>query len=157
MEKARANKILILGIDGMDPVLTKKYVEAGKMPNTKKIIERGAQREDLTMLGAHPTITPPMWTTLATGCYPMVHGITCFSRQSPDNLDEMLYNLDSRNCLAEPLWNVFAENGKKTLVFHWPGSSWPPTSDSPNLHVVDGTQPGVVNMGVAEVESELVI
>ena len=157
MEKARANKILILGIDGMDPVLTKKYVEAGKMPNTKKIIERGAQREDLTMLGAHPTTTPPMWTTLATGCYPMVHGITCFSRQSPDNLDEMLYNLDSRNCLAEPLWNVFEENGKKTLVFHWPGSSWPPTSDSPNLHVVDGTQPGVVNMGVVEVESELVM
>ena len=34
------------------------------------------------------------------------------------------------------LWNVFAEAGKQTLVWHWPGSSWPPTSDSPNLHVV---------------------
>lgn len=157
MKRAQAEKILVLGIDGMDPNLTRKYVEKGVMPNTKAFIERGAQREDLVMLGAHPTITPPMWTTLACGCYPMVHGITCFSRQSPDNLDEMLYNLDSRNCQAEPLWNVFAENNKKTLVFHWPGSSWPPTSDSPNLHVVDGTQPGVVNMGVAQVESELIM
>ena len=124
------------------------------MPNTKAIIERGSARADLVMLGGQPTVTPPMWTTLATGCSPMVHGITDFSRQSATDLDKMEYNLDSRNCKAEPLWNVFAEAGKKTLVWHWPGSSWPPTSDNPNLHVVDGTQPGTVNMGTGQVESE---
>ena len=37
----------------------------------------------------------------------------------------------------------------KTLVFHWPGSSWPPTSDSENLHVIEGTQPSALNYGVA--------
>lgn len=59
-----------------------------------------------------------------------------------------MYALDSRMCHAEQLWNVFAEAGKRTLVWHWPGSSWPPTSDSPNLNVVDGTQPAAVGMGV---------
>ena len=63
--KALADKILVLGIDGMDPRLTCKYVAEGKMPNTKAFIERCAQREDLVMLGGQPTVTPSMWTTLA--------------------------------------------------------------------------------------------
>lgn len=51
------------------------------------------------------------------------------------------------------LWNIFAEEAnKKTLVWHWPGSSWPPTSDSENLHVVDGAQPASVNYGVGIVD-----
>ncbi len=155
--KALANKILILGVDGMDPRLTRKYVDEGKMPNVKKYIERGACREDLVMLGAHPTVTPPMWTTLATGCYANVHGITGFYRASDRGLDTIEYNMDSRNCRAEPLWNVFAEAGKKTLVWHWPGSSWPPTSDNPNLMVVDGTAPGSVGMAVATVDKEFLV
>ena len=43
------NKVLILGVDGMDPGLTKKYLDAGKMPNVKKFIEAGACREDLVL------------------------------------------------------------------------------------------------------------
>lgn len=72
------NKVLVLGIDGMDPMITKKYLEKGVMPNLQKIVERGAQREDLVMLGSVPTVTPPMWTTLATGALPATHGITDF-------------------------------------------------------------------------------
>lgn len=153
----KADKILILGIDGMDPHLTKKYMAQGLMPNTKTFYERGASREDLVLLGGVPTITPPMWTTLSTGCYPYVHGITDFSRQSPEDLDKTEYTLDSHLCHAEQLWNVFAEAGKKTLVWHWPGCSWPPTSDSPNLSVVDGTQPGGVNVGTATVEHDFLL
>ena len=150
-------KILMLGVDGMDPRLTRKFVDEGKMPNVKKYIGRGACRKDLVLLGAQPTITPPMWTTLATGAYPCTHGITCISRQSPTNLAAYRYVLDSRLCKAEQLWNVTAEAGKKTLIFHWPGSSWPPTSDSPNLYVVDGSAPGSVNMGVAQREDEFIL
>lgn len=155
--KATAHKILILGVDGMDPRLTCRYVAEGKMPNTQQFIERGAQRQDLSMLGGVPTVTPPMWTTLATGAYPVTHGITCFWRQSKENLDLAEYNLDSRLCQAEQLWNVFVEAGKKTLVFHWPGASWPPSSDSPLLHVVDGTQPSSVNCGIATVDKDFIL
>ena len=153
-KKALSSKILVLGVDGMDPSLTKRFLEMGKMPHLKNIIERGAAREDLQLLGGVPTVTPPMWTTLATGAYPYTHGITAFFRQDKENLDTTCYNLDSRNCKAEPLWNVFAEAGKKTLVWHWPGSSWPPTSDSPNLSVVDGVVPASINMGNAVVDWE---
>lgn len=154
--EALADKILCLGVDGLDPRLTRKYVDMGIMPNVKQYIERGAQRHDLVMLGGHPTVTPPMWTTLATGANSNVHGITGFFRLAED-LDRTAYNLDSRFCKAEQVWNCFAEAGKKTLVWHWPGSSWPPSSDSENLMVVDGTSPGSVGMSVAQVEFEYLV
>ena len=152
MENKR--KIIVVRIDGMDPRLAKKYLDAGKMPNLKKLLKRGSAREDLVMLGAVPTITPPMWTTLCTGAYPGTHGITDFWNQHPTELDTLVYSLDSRNCKAEQLWNVLAEEGRKTLVWHWPGSSWPPTSDSPNLSVVEGTTPSDINFVNGSMEFE---
>ena len=126
------------------------------MPNLKKFMERGACREDLVMLGGHPTVTPPMWTTLATGCYANVHGITGYFRQG-SGLDKIVDNFDSRQCKAEPIWNVLADAGVKTAIFHWPGSSWPPTSDSENLMVVDGSSPGAVGMAVNQVDNEFLV
>ena len=155
--QAYTNKLLVLGVDGMDPRISKRMMDDGRMPNLKAFRDRGATRDDMRLLGAIPTITPPCWTTLATGAYPGTHGITCYWRQSPDSLDAVVYNMDSRNCVAEQMWNVTTEAGLKTLVWHWPGSSWPPSSDSDLLHVVDGTQPGSVNMGVAQMDWEKII
>lgn len=157
MSKTLTNKVLLLGVDGLDPRLTSKFLKEGKLPNIKKFVDQGAQKEDLKLICTPPTITPPLWTTLATGALPVTHGITCFWRQDPVHLDTASYNLDSRLCHAEPLWNVTAEAGMKTLVWHWPGSSWPPTSQSPNLHVVDGTQPTMINGGVARVDLEKIV
>ena len=152
---ALADKIMIVGIDGMDPKLTMKYMAEGKMPNTKRILERGVASKDLFMLGGMPTCTPPMWTSMATGVLPNVHGLTDFSRHAPENRFGLTYGMSSTFVNAEQIWNVTAEAGYKTLVWHWP-VAWPPTSDSPNLHVVDGTQPAMVNMGVAQHEAEFI-
>ena len=157
MREALTEKLLVLGVDGMDPRLTKKFLDEGKLANIKAYIDRGACREDLVMLGAQPTVTPPMWTTLATGAYPVTHGITDFYRQSPHELDMICYNLDSRLCQAEQIWNCFAEAGKKTLVWHWPGAAWPPSSDSPNLLVVDGSSPGTVNQARGQLEQDFLV
>lgn len=158
MTKAEDRKVLVLGVDGMDPRLSRKFLAKGVMPNLQKLIDRGSCRDDLVLLGGHPTVTPPMWTTLACGCYANVHGITAFYRQSHDHpLDTIEYNMDSTNCQAEPMWNATAEAGKKTLVWHWPGSSWPPTSDSPNLMVVDGSSPGCVGMATSTLEVEFLM
>ena len=152
--KSLSEKVLILGVDGLDPALTAQYLSEGKLPHIKQYIQRGACREDLSMLGAMPTVTPPMWTTLATGAYPGTHGITDFWNQDLEYLDTMVYAFDSRKCQAEQLWNVFAEAEKQTLVWHWPGSSWPPSSDSEYLHVVDGTSPPIIQYGCAIVDWE---
>ena len=152
-----SKKLIVLGVDGMDYKLTKRLMDEGKMPNIQEFVRRGAARENLEMLGCVPTITPPMWTTLATGAYAGTHGITCFWNQDHNDLSSLVYSLDSTLCKAEPVWNCTAEAGYKTLVWHWPGSSWPPTSDSPNLSVVDGTQPGFVNFGNGKKESDFLL
>ena len=60
--KALTDNVIVLGVDGFEPSLAKKFMDQGKMPNLKKFVERGAARADLTLLGAMPTVTPPMWT-----------------------------------------------------------------------------------------------
>ena len=142
--KALTEKVALLGIDGMDPRFSRKLVDEGKMPNLKKLIEKGSARKDLRLLGAVPTITPPMWATLATGAYPMTHGIEDFFISPKGDFDFSYSGFYSISLKAEPLWDVTAEAGKKTLVWHWPGGSWPPTSDSENLMVVDGTSAGAL-------------
>lgn len=152
----KTKKVFIMGIDGMDPKITQQYIDEGLMPNLVKFLERGSARENLAMIGGQPTVTPPMWTTLATGASPYVHSVHSFSRAG-DYIGLAGYNFDSRNCLAEQLWNVTAEAGIKTLVWHWPGSAWPPSSDNPNLCVIDGTQPEGVNCGNSVIEEEKVM
>ncbi len=155
---ALTEKIAVIGVDGFEPRLAKKFLDQGKMPNLQKFIDKGSCRDDLVLLGAMPTVTPTLWTTLSTGAYPGTHGITCFFGHNHGHLDSLVYNLDSRRCKAEPLWNILAEEaGKKTLVWHWPGSSWPVTSDSPNLHVVEGTQPQTINTGIAGVDISKIV
>ena len=147
--KGLSDKVILLGIDGMDPKFSRKMVDEGHMPNLKKLIEKGSARHDLRLLGGVPTITPPMWTTLATGAYPMTHGIEDFNIGMKGELDVNFAGIYSKYCHAEQLWNVTAEAGKMTLVWHWPGSAWPPSSDSENLYVVDGTTPGALGFGYA--------
>ena len=152
-----SDKIMVVGVDGLDPRLSRHYIDAGKMPNLQKIVERGAQRKDLVLLGSQPTVTPPQWTTLATGANPVVHGICQFDRTIPGRINQRGYNLDSRNVKAEAAWNCLAEAGRKTLVFHWPGGAWPPTSASENLMVIDGSAPGSVGSSTMQVDGEMLV
>lgn len=47
--KAYTDKILVIGVDGLDPRLSKKYIGEGRMPNFEKLIARGSCREDLSL------------------------------------------------------------------------------------------------------------
>lgn len=119
MKTPLSQKVLVLGIDGMDPMLTKSLLNQGKLPAIKEYITKGAAREDLVLLGALPTITPPMWTTLSTGAYPATYGITCFWGQDKENTWEA-YNDWQAACL-----NYFIETDQFDVIFS-------------HLHNVDG-------------------
>ena len=92
-------KVLVLGIDGMDPKLCRRLLDEGRLPNIQKMLDRGSARKDLVMLGGVPTITPPMWTTLATGAYPNTHGVTCYWNSHPTELDRLEYTFDTSKML----------------------------------------------------------
>lgn len=133
-------KLIVLGIDGMDPKMTRRLVDEGRLPNIKKFLEKGAARHDLVLLGGVPTITPPMWTTLATGAYPNTHGITCYWNSHPTELDRLIYTFDTSQIKAEQIWETAVKAGKKALVWTWP-CCWPARIDNPNLHIVGGLAP----------------
>lgn len=54
------------------------------------------------------------------------------------------------------MWNCIAEAGKKVLVWTWPGASWPPSSNSENLHVVGGMAPMGPNMVGCDIDKECI-
>ncbi len=150
--KAAAEKLLLLGVDGLDPRLTKKYVEKARCLMAKVYRPRclpGRLGDAGWTSDRDASDVDDSGHRLLCQC-PRHNGITGVVRISIRSTTISI----SRNCLAEPLWNVFAEAGKKTLVWHWPGTSWPPTCDNDNLMVIDGTSPGCVGMATSQVEAE---
>ena len=76
----RTNKVIILGIDGMDPGLLVRFANEGIMPNFKKLIDRGGFRKLRTSL---PPQSPVAWSNFITGKNPGGHGIFDFIHRDP--------------------------------------------------------------------------
>ena len=75
-------KVIILGIDGMDPVVTEKMMKDGKLPNFTKMAENGFYGRLST---TNPPQSPVAWASFITGCNPGRHGIFDFLKRNPDN------------------------------------------------------------------------
>jgi len=73
--KNKASRVIIVGLDGMDPDLAARYMEEGKLANLSKIRETGTFRKLQTTL---PPISPVAWSTFTTGVDPSRHNIFDF-------------------------------------------------------------------------------
>lgn len=155
--KKLADKIMVLGVDGMDPRLTRRYIDEGHLPNLKKLAEMGAQRHDFVMLGAQPTVTPPQWTTLAVGANPCVHGITQFGRTVPGKINQYGYNVDSRLSQSRTSVELHSRRRLQNTGLSLAGGAWPPSTDSENLFVIDGSAPGSVGSAAMQRDTELLV
>src|SRR5262245_41492769 len=67
-----ARKVFVIGFDGMDPTLSKKYMDEGKLPNLKKLADAGTFRKLET---TQPSESPVAWSSFATGVNPGKHNI----------------------------------------------------------------------------------
>ncbi|MDR0552040.1 MAG: alkaline phosphatase family protein [Spirochaetaceae bacterium] len=134
---AKAQRVMLIGLDGADPHLIAKYIKEGKLPNIRRFIEGGVTTEGFAMQGVLPVITPPNWASQATGALPLTHGITCFwNHTSGNELDFFDYGFNSGLLKAETIWEAFTRSGKKSVLFNYP-TAWPPKNDD-NIYV-DGT------------------
>ncbi len=68
-------KVIILGFDGMDPVLTAQWMDEGKLPNFKRLKEMGDFKP---LLSSIPPQSPVAWSNFTTGMNPGGHGIYDF-------------------------------------------------------------------------------
>jgi predicted AlkP superfamily phosphohydrolase/phosphomutase len=68
-------RTIVLGFDGMDPRLTERWMAEGKLPNFKKLAERGTFQALPT---TNPAQSPVAWASFATGDNPGGHGLFDF-------------------------------------------------------------------------------
>jgi predicted AlkP superfamily phosphohydrolase/phosphomutase len=79
--------LVVLGVDGMDPVLTRGMLERGELPNLASLIARGGWSElDTTS----PPQSPVAWSTFITGLDAPGHGIFDFVHRDPTHLTPYL-------------------------------------------------------------------
>jgi len=82
-DRSGGHRVMVLGIDGMDPRLLKSYLDEGVMPNFKKVIERGGFKPLQTTM---PPQSPVAWSTFITGTPPAKHGIFDFLHRDPKTM-----------------------------------------------------------------------
>lgn len=75
-----ANRVIIIGIDGMDPRLSEKLMNAGQLPNFAGLRQAGGYR----VLGTSiPPQSPVAWANFINGSGPGSHGIFDFIHRDP--------------------------------------------------------------------------
>lgn len=113
------SKVLVLGFDGFDWDLVLPWVEAGKMPHLARLMDQGSWGTMETLV---PTLSPLIWTTVATGVAPDRHGILDFVERDPDS--GQMVPITGRGRLVPALWNVASALERQVGVVGW-WASWP--------------------------------
>src|SRR5258707_8678423 len=77
---ADGKRVIILGVDGLDPDLLTKFMAEGKMPNFARLAQQGSFRRLTTSI---PPQSPVAWSNLITGMNAGGHGIFDFIHRDP--------------------------------------------------------------------------
>jgi predicted AlkP superfamily phosphohydrolase/phosphomutase len=157
-----ARKMIVLGLDGLDPVLTRRWIDEGRLPAFRRLLEAGG---DFRPLGTSlPPQTPVAWSNFITGMDPGGHGIFDFFNRDPKTyvpvfsatetagaaktirLGKTLIPLSGgqiRNLRqGRAFWQILEEAGVPATVFKMP-SNYPPVDsnqrtlagmNTPDLH-----------------------
>lgn len=79
----RAPKVVVLGIDGMDPRLLQQFMDSGDLPHFKELAAKGGFTPLQTTM---PPLSPVAWSTFITGTLPQSHGVFDFLHRDPVRL-----------------------------------------------------------------------
>ncbi len=91
---AKIKKLIFLGLDGLDPTLTEKFMAAGKLPNLKRLQEQGGFKRLRTTF---PPLSPVAWSTFATGVSPARHSMFDFLNRNLNSYRPELSSTRVRN------------------------------------------------------------
>ena len=119
---AKIKKLIFLGLDGLDPTLTEKFMAEGKLPNFTRIAEMGGFKRLRTTF---PPLSPVAWSTFATGVNPARHNMFDFLNRNLNSYTPELASTRVRNPKRMlnigkyhiPLSNPFVEMRRKSRTF----------------------------------------
>ncbi|MBN2369564.1 MAG: alkaline phosphatase family protein [Vicinamibacteria bacterium] len=78
--RAAGKRVIVLGLDGLDPKIVRALMDHGRLPNIKKLAEMGAF---LPLTTTMPALSPVAWSSFITGLTPGGHGIGDFIARDP--------------------------------------------------------------------------
>jgi len=126
-QQAPSRKVLVLGIDALDPKVVSSLIEQGALPNFAKLSQEGSFSELPTSI---PPETPVAWTTIATGVNPGSHGIYDFVVRDPGtylpklSVNDQAQGLGGSEYLSpvatSQWWQHTSQTGTPTSVYRWP-------------------------------------
>jgi len=119
-----ARRLFVIGYDGMNYPLLRRFIDEGVLPTFEALLDRGSLNRLLPTL---PAWTPTNWSSLVTGG---PSGTTQLGgwlvRHKRDPWDKPLTMSWDHAILggAETLWEVADQAGLKTLITHYPPACW---------------------------------
>jgi predicted AlkP superfamily phosphohydrolase/phosphomutase len=130
-----AKKVIVIGLDGLEPSIVEPMLGRGELPNLAKIRQAGAYSRLKT---TYPAQTPVAWSSFATGTNPGGHGIFDFISRDPQTYlpDAALSRFERpKSMLAQarvvsqrkgvPLWQPLSEAGVPSTILRCP-CTFPP-------------------------------
>jgi tetratricopeptide (TPR) repeat protein len=112
-------RVIVLGLDGMDPQAVDLLMSEGKMPNFAKLREEGAYGR---LTSREPLLSPIIWTTIATGKTPEEHRIGHFVAVNEKTGEQLPVTSQMRKTKA--LWNIFSAAERSVATVGW-WATWP--------------------------------
>jgi len=114
--QAPSVKVLLIGWDAADWKVIDPLLDEGKMPNLERLVNSGVMGNIATL---YPSLSPMLWTSIATGKRPFKHGVLGFIEPDPDlGGIRPITNLARK---TKAVWNILSQNGMKSNVVGW----WP--------------------------------
>jgi predicted AlkP superfamily pyrophosphatase or phosphodiesterase len=114
VKPATPRNVVVIGIDGATWYVIRQLERDGLVPNIGRLMKNGAIGDLQTMA---PTVSPAIWTTIATGYPPERHGITDFATQLPDSGAMTLIGSTQRREAA--IWNLASDANVRVGVVNW--------------------------------------
>ncbi len=107
------NPVAIIGLDGADWNIINRLLAKEKLPHLRQLIQEGTSGVLHTV---HPTNSPVIWTSIATGKNMLKHGILDWTYVTKNNI-EVPYTVGERR--AKPFWNILSENKISVGIINW--------------------------------------
>ena len=121
-------KTVLIGLDGatfsvLSPFIDGTAPEGLVMPFLAGMVSNGFSA---TLASTSHPLTPPAWTTVATGRTPGAHGIYDFVRFE-DMGEDMYFTLyDARDIRVDTLWEIASKQGSTVASLNFPMMAPPP-------------------------------
>jgi predicted AlkP superfamily phosphohydrolase/phosphomutase len=118
-------KVIVIGLDGLEPTITEPMLEAGELPNLNRLREQGGYARIKT---TYPAQTPVAWSTFTTGTNPGGHGIFDFLSRDPQTYLPVLAlsKYEQKNAFlppkvvnlrrGTPFWEILSQAGIPSTV-----------------------------------------